>query len=364
MTTDDVEINLRPRIFSGTHRLLARYRNRTATTFRYSSGVPGIRLANRRGWIDMLPFRGQQIWDARFLDRSLTMGSMFTEPNRSSEYLRSYGAFLIHCGATAMGAPGEGDSHPLHGELPNAPYQSARLLIGADDDAPFIALTGDYQHTVAFADNYEARPTVELTSGSTQVRVQMRFRKLMRSPLELMYLTHINFRPVDGGKIVDSLPPSGTRVRNRIQPGPVDADTQRRMLARLAADPERHRRLSPEDRFDPEVVPLLDCRADSHRWAHAMQRHPDGTADFVSMHLEEFGHGIRWFSRNEDQQALGLLLPPTAEVDGYSAEKAKGNLKTVPAGAEMRFDLVCGALEQPTADKLSRTIAKSRARDK
>ena len=48
------------------------------------------------------------------------------------------GAFMLHCGALAMGCPGEGDDHQLHGELPNAPYQ--RAWLHGDEDIAMCVL--------------------------------------------------------------------------------------------------------------------------------------------------------------------------------------------------------------------------------
>ena len=67
--------------------------------------------------------------DARDFD-----DAVFAEPVAASDLLSSYGAFLVHCGATAMGNPGPEGRHPLHGELPQAPFQTARLLAGADGE--------------------------------------------------------------------------------------------------------------------------------------------------------------------------------------------------------------------------------------
>jgi len=53
---------------------------------------------------------------------------------------------------------------------------------------------------------------------------------------------------------------------------------------------------------------------------------------------------VRWISRTADQEALGLLLPATAEPEGYTAEKEKGNIKVLPPGGEFHFDLEVGAL--------------------
>ena len=115
-------VSLRPEFFGEKERPFIERGELSASLFRYDSGVAAVRVRNSRGEIVVLPFHGQQIWDARFEGRTLTMRSMFPEPRATRDYLGNYGAFLLHCGATAMGNPSREDTHPLHGELPNAPY--------------------------------------------------------------------------------------------------------------------------------------------------------------------------------------------------------------------------------------------------
>src|SRR4030042_1025928 len=108
------------------------------------------------------------------------MKSMFTDPLPTRQYLETYGGFLVHCGATAMGVPSKEDTHPLHGELPNAPYQKAHLVFGQDDNGPYLGLGGRYQHTVAFSTNYVAQPLVKLHAGSSLVQVSLTLTNLKR----------------------------------------------------------------------------------------------------------------------------------------------------------------------------------------
>ena len=162
-------INLQPDFFTEAEKTLAEYESLIACTFLFSTGVCGLRLVNQVGQIIMLPFQGQQIWHVEFHGRTLTMKSMFDEPNPTTDYLHTYGAFLLHCGATAMGVPTAEDTHPLHGELPNAPYQTAQLLIGQDERGPYMGVTGSYQYTVAFNHNYIARPLVKLYADSSRL---------------------------------------------------------------------------------------------------------------------------------------------------------------------------------------------------
>jgi hypothetical protein len=102
--------------------------------------------------------------------------------------------------------------------------------------------------------------------------------------------------------------------------------------------------------FDPEVVFYLDYMTDEHGWAHTMQVHPDGSADFISHRPAELDHGVRWISRTADQQALGLILPATAEPEGYTAEKAKGNIKVFPPGGEFECHMEIGTLTPAEAN--------------
>jgi len=348
-------LHILPRFFGEKERLLVEQGPLSASSFLFDSGVCGLRLKNDVGQLVLLPFQGQQIWSAAFGGRDLTMKSMFDQPRPTREYLDTYGGFLVHCGATAMGVPAQGDTHPLHGELPNAPYEKAYVVVGQDEKGAFIGLGGQYQHTVAFNHNYVARPLVKLYAGSTLIWVTLTIANLKHSDMELMYLAHVNFRPVDEGRLVYSAPctPEHVRVRTSIPshirplPGYVE------FIQELGQHPEKHNLLAPDLLFDPEVVFFIDCVTDKDGWAHSMQLHPDGSADYIRHRPDQLDKGIRWISRTADQDALGLLLPATAEPEGYTAEKAKGNLKLLPAQGTFRCDLEIGTLTPEEAQRMA-----------
>lgn len=354
----ETTINLQPYFFTEAEKTLAEYEGLTAAAFRYSTGVCGLRVANRVGQIIVLPFQGQQIWDAEFYGRTLTMKSMFDVPNPTTTYLHTYGAFVVHCGATAMGVPTENDTHPLHGELPNAPYQTAQLLIGQDERGPYMGVTGSYQYTVAFSHNCISRPLVKLYADSSRMLLSVTVENLKRSEMDLMYLAHVNFRPVDNGRLVYSAPcdPDHVRVRSSIPSHIHPPEGYRQFLAELEANPEKHNVLKPGLAFDPEVVFFIDYLADESGWAHSMQLHPDGSADFISHRPIELDHGVRWISRTADQEALGLILPATAEPEGYTAEKAKGNVKVLPPGGKFHCQMELGALTPAEAQEMEAKI--------
>jgi hypothetical protein len=108
--------------------------------------------------------------------------------------------------------------------------------------------------------------------------------------------------------------------------------------------------------FDPEVVFFIDYLTDEDGWAHSMQIHPDGRADYVRHQPSQLDTGVRWISRTPDQDALGLIEPATAEPEGYLAEKAKGNIKTIPPKGVYHCEVEMGALTSEEALKMEAKI--------
>ena len=356
MSTETV-VHLHPGFFGEGERQLVFHAGMSATTFEFPGGVAGLRLANERGSIVVLPWQGQQVWDAAFDGRTLTMRSMFDRPRPTREYLATYGAFLVHCGATAMGVPGPTDHHPLHGELPNAPYRSAFLAAGADERGPYLAVGGEYRHTIAFSCNYAARPRVTLRPGVAAIAISMEVENQKRTPMDIMYLAHVNFRPVDDGRLVSSAPcsPKTARVRGAPSHIPVPPG-HAEYLRELAADPSKHLLLKPGLAFDPEVVLYLDYRADRDGRAHSMMVHPDGYASWIAHRPAQLPKGVRWISRTPDQDCLGIVLPSTSEPEGYTAEKAKGNVPSLAGGSSVRWEMEAGLLVPAEAKAMEAKI--------
>lgn len=312
------------------------------TTFRYASGVAALRIRTPRAELIVLPFKGQQVWRAVFDGRDVTMGSMFPEPVDTQEYLATYGAFLIHCGLTAMGGPGPTDTHPLHGELPNARFQAAYLEMRDGT----LVIGGTFRHAVAFTVAYLARCEITVDPGEAQIGVTVEVENQRHAAMELMYLAHANFRPVDGGELIYAAPYTAEAVRVRqsipshISPPEGYAD----FIAALAEDPTLHHVFKPDLAFDPEVVFEVDMIAGKDGWTHAMQRHPDGTADVISHVHAQGPRATRWVCRTADQQGLGIVFPSTAGVEGYTAEKAKGRIVEVAPKGTWSIEMRMGTL--------------------
>ncbi len=338
-------LHIIPDQFTSYETLLVEHGELTASTFRYPSGVCALRLKNSLGELILLPYQGQQIWNATMRGRRLTMKSMFDQPYRTRDFLSTYGGFLLHCGATAMGAPASEDNHPLHGELHNAPYQSATLILGSDEKGEYIGLTGLYRHTVAFNYNYTATPLVKLYEDSSVFTVSMTIKNLKASPMPLMFLEHVNFRPMDGGRLVQTVicDSQNMLVRANIPPFMEVAPGYREFVKVLQEHPEKHLVFDPTMVYDPEMVLYLNYLADKSGWAHTMQIHPDGSADLLRHRPRQLNHGVRWICRTADQDAIGME-PCTAEVEGFSAENKKGNVRSLLGSAIFISELEVGVL--------------------
>lgn len=338
-----VVINLNAVTFSRAETKLAECRKISVSAFAYASGVAALRLTNKVGEIIVLPFHGQQIWDATFYGRRLTMRSMFDEPVNSRNYLENYGAFLLHCGVAAMGNSGPTDSHPLHGEIPNASYQEANLSF----EENYIEISGRYRHTVAFTHNHVAEPKLRLYADHGRMEMDFTVHNLKADTMDVMYLAHVNFRPIDGAKIVDTVPddPEYFNIRDKLPEFFISKPAHTALIKALKLNPALHRHFKAGVAIDPELVMGLTFKTDATGSAHALQVLPDGSADFVSFKPKELPRGVRWITRTANQDALGLYLPGTAEADGYSAEKAKGNLVSVTAGGKFTCHYTFGALD-------------------
>ena len=316
------------------------------STFKYASGIEALTVKNARGEIIVLPFKGQQIWRAIFDGRDLTMKSMFDEPVDTQVYLETYGAFLIHCGLTGLGAPGPEDHHPLHGELPNAPFQSAWLELDASGQK--VTIGGSYQYTVAFSTNYRAAARIAMPAGSALLDVSLSVENLKNTAMDLMYLAHANFRPVDFGELIYSAiyNADSVRVRRSIPAHISPKPDYKEFIAQLAESPELHHSLSPDLAFDPEVVFTIDMLPGADGWAHAMQKRPDGTADYICFQPDQAPIATRWICRTPDQDGLGVAFPSTSEVEGYTAEKAKGQVVELAGEQVWKIDMKMGLLTE------------------
>jgi hypothetical protein len=221
-----------------------------------------------------------------------------------------------------------------------------------------MALAGSYRHRVAFATDYLAEPMIKLHGNSSRLSIEMRIRNLRHAPMELMYLAHVNFRPVDHARLIDTVPAEAAhmRVRAALPPPFIPSAEYAALIGRMQRDPAAQRIIDPDLAIDPELVLSLDPCTDAGGWAHGMQLLPDGAADFVSYRPDQLDHCLRWLCRTPAENALGLMLPATAEADGYTAEKTKGHLRLLPPGGEFRCEIEAGVLDPSAASQMQARI--------
>ena len=332
------------------------------SVFKYSSGIEALTVRNKKGYITVLPYKGQQIWRAGFMGHELVMHSMFNEPTDSDDFLHTYGAFLIHCGLTAIGNPSENDTHPLHGELPNAHYSSACIISGEDERGKYIDISGEYDYRIGFDSGYRFVPVIRLYEDASTVKVTVNLINLRGTPQEYLYLCHINFRPVDGSRLIYSGKKENIFI-HRVIPDNMPEDKKQKLTEYLDTLKENisiHDSIDKQSQFyQPEIVFTVKYEADEDGKGHCLQLMPDGYASYVSHKPEQLPYGIRWISRTEDEDALGMLLPATGEHNGYLDCREKGYIRQIPPRGVVTMDFEAGLLDPKAASEIVEKIEKT-----
>lgn len=354
------KINVFKEVFSECERVLFESGELCVTTFKYSTGVDAVRLKNQNGYVVLLPFMGQMIWDMEFLGHNMVMKSIYDEPEVCYHtYGESYGCFLMHCGLTAMGNPTAKDTHLPHGELPIAKYKDAYILHGEDEKGEYISLSGTYTHKRAFETNYEFRPECRLYKDASVIEIFVNIINHKDLPLAYFYLCHINYLPVDGAQLYYTAKHSNIVAHREVPEGyPKEiAKKTNAYLDKLAAD------ISLMDTIDrstqsyaPEIVFTCKYDADVNGDAHTMQLMPDGYSCYVCHKPSQLPFGVRWIARTEDEDALGMVLPATAEHKGYSYCKEKGYEKYLAAGESITYHMTTGILSPGQSEKMKEKI--------
>ncbi len=359
---EPVKINLHSSFFEKNAFRIIGTENHKAELFRYPTGVYGVKLSNSIGYLELLPFQGQQIWKAHFLGRDLQLKQPAPDPIQTTDFLENFGCFMLHCGALRVGAPTPNDQHPLHGELPNAPFMDAWIIVGEDDKGRYLSLGGRYFYNRFFGNCYEAEPEVRLYENSSLFEISMKIKNLSGMPMELMYLCHINFAPVEDSRLeysahynADSIKPR-TSIPSHLKPDPEYIN----FINSLKTQPELHHFITRELRADPEIVFYIDYLADNEGRCHTMQVHPDGNSDYVCHLKSQLPKAVRWISRTPDHDAIAIVEPGTCEVDGYLREKEKGNLVILNPGEVYHCEIETGALNVSQTNEILRKISAAR----
>lgn len=333
-----------------------------ATLFKYSNGIEAVKLSNDKGYVTLLPFVGQQIWDMEFLGHNMVMKSIYDEPEICYDfYGESYGCFLMHCGLTAMGNPTAEDTHTPHGELPIAKYKEAYILAGEDEKGKYISLSGSYTHKRAFEHDYEFTPECRLYENASTIDMIITFTNHKDLPLEYFYLCHINYRPIDGAQLIYTAKPENIEAHHEVPENyPKElADKTNAYLDKLDKDASIMNVIdSKTQSYAPEIVFTCKYDADENGNAHTMQLLPDGYSCYVMHKPGELPFGVRWISRTTDEDALGMVLPATAQHMGYLYCKERGLEKYLQSGESMTYHITTGILSPEESNIIKNKITK------
>jgi hypothetical protein len=343
-----VTVNLYPGVFTPKGNLILEAGEFSVRAFAYSTGVLGLAVDNAVGGFELLPYQGQQIWRAHFIGEELKMHTSFEEPEPTRDFLATYGAFLLHCGVTAMGNPAEDDTHPQHGELPNMPYDRAYVKLGHDRDGGYICAGGFVRVRNSFSFDYTANPEVCLYAGESVMHITMGITNNRESPMQYMYLCHINFHPRDGAQLIYSAPTDAAHVKVfRDIPDGLPNEKASRLAScmdTIINEPSRHHKIGESWQcYDPEVVMAIDYRTDKDGWSHCMQ-YSEKYADYAAFRKAELPVGIRWISRTGDEDAMGMVLPATGDHKGRAMARRSGQIKELPPHGSIEFACRAGCL--------------------
>ena len=331
-----MKINLNPAFFSEKEKQFLKTDKFEVSLFNYDSGVEAVRIHTDLWEMIWLPFMGQQIWDFSVQGVSIKMVSPVKTPSRGVPFTETYGAFLLHCGISGMGNPTPQDTHPVHGELPAAPYQHAWIKLNKD----CLVLGGTYSYRNTHGICYDFTPEIMLDNTKTWFSVKNTLLNTRKKPMPYQYLAHINLLPGYNDQIISTAVLSRENVKIRENP-PVqesDIETYASFYQSFSNQPEKLSIIDESHIYDPEMVLWFkeDTPISDHLCYTLLQKH-DQEALFVSYDPKTLDHFIRWIYINSEMKAAGVSLPATSETEGFLKESEKGNIKYLKSGESVDF---------------------------
>lgn len=332
-------ISLTSAMFADQPARLLQHGELTVTAFRYASGVEALRVENRRGYVIVLPYLGQMVWDVVFDGRSLTMASMFDEPRPVTQIADTYGCFAFHSGLLANGCPAPEDAHPLHGEMPCASMQAAWLDV-LDQE---VVVGGSYEYIQGFGHHYLAEPTVMINGATPRLRIGISVtNRSAYQPMPLQYMCHMNYAYVDDASFSSSLDQEVFQLRETVPAHVLPTPAWEALNAEIRSGKADFSTLANGRRCDPEIVFFADdLRRHADEVEFAMTS-PTGDRYTTRFSTAEFGYATRWILWNPDQQVAAFALPATCRPEGYLAAAANGTLIKLAPGQTRTFTVDTG----------------------
>lgn len=309
------------------------------STFAYPSGIEAVRVRNERGFLVILPYMGQIIWDAQFDGVDLKMKNMFRQPVPAQVIADTYGCFGFHSGLLAAGCPAPDDDHPLHGEMACAPMDEAWL----DAEDGHVTVSGLREYVKGFGDHYAANPAVALRAGETSFTIGMHVEnRSAYAPMPLQYMCHMNYAYVEGGTFRQSIPDDAIRIRETVPAHVHPTPAWTELNEKIKAGTVDTRNLGFGHLCDPEICFFADDLPRFGDHAEFALGRGDGTEFFTEFSTAQFPNATRWILYNADQQVAAFVLPGTSRPEGRNAARRAGTLIELPAQESRDFQVRTG----------------------
>jgi len=360
MVMELTKVNFKPSFFGDRPIELVRDGELSAAAFRYETGVCGLHIKNQHCNMVVLPYMGQQIWFAEFEGKNLTQKSIFDQPQNTTKFGDNYGGLLLHCGLTNINCAEEGEDYPLHGELPFADYPETYTGIGRDEKGKYLAVGGTYVYRNSQEYHWAYSPELRLYDDASVLEMHIDIHNRRQSPLDYMFMCHMNWLAVDGSRLVYS----AKKDKEHIKPDPPElkgdsprAVRMREFSKKLMEDPMILDVLDFKTQCcDPEMCINVKYEADENHWAHAMQVMPGGDACYVGFCTTELPYALRWFCCTGDESGVGIALPTTGTNRSTAYQKEHGYYNTLDPEehAGIRFDF--GYLNKEKANEMEGRI--------
>ncbi|TNH05072.1 DUF4432 family protein [Testudinibacter sp. TR-2022] len=331
-------IPLYSELFSREKKILLQNSQITVEGFKYNSGIEAIKISNQKGFITVLPFYGQIIWDAYFNGHSLKMKNMFSEPKCGTEIIDTYGCFSFHSGLIRNGCPAPEDNHPLHGEMPCAAMDKAWL----EFEDNHVALCGEYEYVKGFGDHYLAQPKVILYADSSLFDIQMQVTNLASVEMPLQYMCHMNYCYEHGATFSQNIPDAAIKLRESIPAHVKPTPEWSAFNEKIKQGEYSLTRLENDELYNPEIVFFMDDLQQYQANLEYRMQSPDGHCYLTKFSSEQFNYATRWILYNADQQVGAFVLPATCRPEGYLAAQRSGTLIILAANETRHFSVTTG----------------------
>lgn len=324
--------------FSETEKVLMENDSFTVTSFKFNSGIEAIKIANGVGFVTVLPFYGQIIWDAQFHHRSLKMKNMFSEPKLGTSIVDTYGCFAFHSGLIRNGCPAPEDDHVLHGEMPCCMMDKAWLVV--DDDV--ISITGEVEYVKGFGDHYLAQPKVTLHSNSSLFDIEMAVTNLASVEMPLQYMCHMNYCYEHNAILSQNIPDSAIVLRETIPAHVKPTPEWLKFNNEIKDGKYILNKLDNDEMYDPEIVFFMDNLSQYRDDLEYKMSSTNGYHYVTKFSSKDFNYATRWILFNGDQQVGAFVLPATCRPEGFLAAKKSGTLIMLKPNETKHFCVTTG----------------------